>query len=229
MLIFLEILFIILIVVLGVNLLLNVDLTKSINLKGETNDFCQTLKNIEIKGSLDYLACDNKFKKDKIILLFIDSLPFDNLHILTDGEKSRITNILRGKGLDYKQSCALFETIPFGKYSRNYAASHSDYDSLAQQFKNAYMNIFYNIRKFPLGQLIDKKLLNKYEFLDGEINPLSKFCENNVKIFEEYNNKVHKNFVDVSISSIKDGLNGEMLYKKADEHLKDEFDKMHKY
>ena len=85
--IFLEIVFVIFIIILGVNLLLNVDLTKSINLKGETNDFCQSLNNSEDPNSLDHLACDNKFKKNKIILFLIDSLPFDNLHILTDVDK----------------------------------------------------------------------------------------------------------------------------------------------
>ena len=148
--IFLEILFNLLIIFIGVNLALNVDLTKSINLKGETNDFCQTLNKSETKGPLDYLACDNKFKKDKIILLLIDSLPFDELRILTDGEKSRITNFFRGKGVDYKQSGALFETILIGKFSRNYAATNMGYDSIARQFKNANMNVFYKLRTFPM-------------------------------------------------------------------------------
>ena len=61
--IFLEILFILSIIVIGVNLLLNVELTKSINLKGETNDFCQFLNKSINNSSLELLACDNKFKK----------------------------------------------------------------------------------------------------------------------------------------------------------------------
>ena len=225
--IFLEIVFVIFIIILGVNLLLNVDLTKSINLKGETNDFCQSLNNSQSSNSLDYLACDNKFKKNKIILFLIDSLPFDNLHILTDVDKSRITNFFRGKGLDYKQSGALFETILTGKFSRNYAASHMEFDSLAQQFKNAKMDVYYKIRNFPVGQLVGKNLATKFELHKGEVNPLSRFCENNVKFFEKYTEEVHKNFVDDSISSFKEGLNEDLLYKRANEDLKAEFDKMH--
>ena len=228
--IFLEILFNLLIIFIGVNLALNVDLTKSINLKGETNDFCQTLNKSEKKGPLDYLACDNKFKKDKIILLLIDSLPFDELRILTDGEKSRITNFFRGKGVDYKQSGALFETILIGKFSRNYAATNMGYDSIARQFKNANMDVYYKLRTFPIGLLLDKNLCTKFEIHAGELNPLSKFCENNVQIFEKYNDKIHQHFIDdYTVSGFKEGLNEEILYKKADEHLKDEFDKMHKY
>ena len=41
------------IIVIGVNLLLNVELTKSINLKGETNDFCQFLNKSINNSSLE--------------------------------------------------------------------------------------------------------------------------------------------------------------------------------
>ena len=134
--IILEILFILSIIVIGVSLLLNIDITKSINLKGETNDFCQSLNYSANNSTLDFLVCDNNFKKKKIILLLIDSLPFDNLILLTDFNKTNITNFFRGKGLNYKQSGALFETILTGKFSRNYAAFPIESDSLPQQFKN---------------------------------------------------------------------------------------------
>ena len=97
-----QILFVLAIIFTGINLLLNADLTKSINLKGETNDFCQRLNITKQKNSLDYLACDNNFKKKKIIILFLDSLPFDKLYELTNRDVSRIPNFFRGKGLDYK-------------------------------------------------------------------------------------------------------------------------------
>ena len=201
--IFLEILFILSIIVIGVNLLLNVELTKSINLKGETNDFCQFLNKSINNSSLELLACDNKFKKKKIILLLIDSLPFDNLLLLTDFNKTNITSFFRGKGLNYKQSGALFETILTGKFSRNYAALPMAFDSLPQQFKNANMSVSYQIRNFPLGQLINKNLMPKYEFVKGEVNPLSRFCEGNIKFFEDYTEKIKQNFVDNSTSNFK--------------------------
>ena len=87
----LNLIFLFIIIIVGINLLLNVDLTKSINLNGETNDFCQKL-NESTNNSIEYLVCNNKFKKDKIIILFIDSLPFDNLHELIDFNKTNITN-----------------------------------------------------------------------------------------------------------------------------------------
>jgi hypothetical protein len=64
--IILEILFILSIIVIGVSLLLNIDITKSINLKGETNDFCQSLNYSANNSTLDFLVCDNNFKKKKI-------------------------------------------------------------------------------------------------------------------------------------------------------------------
>jgi hypothetical protein len=227
--IFLEILCILSIIVIGVNLLLNVELTKSINLKGETNDFCQFLNKSINNSSLELLACDNKFKKKKIILLLIDSLPFDNLLLLTDFNKTNITSFFRGKGLNYKQSGALFETILTGKFSRNYAALPMAFDSLPQQFKNANMSVSYQIRNFPLGQLINKNLMPKYEFVKGEVNPLSRFCEGNIKFFEDYTEKIKQNFVDNSTSNFKKGLNKDILYNRSYEELKNEFDKMHKY
>ena len=227
--IILEILFILLIIILGTELLLNVDLTKSIDLKGETNDFCQSLNNSEINASSDYLACDNKFKKNKIILLLIDSLPFDNLHILTDVNNTRITNFFRGKGIEYKQSGALFETILTGKFSRNYGASQMEFDSLAQQFKNANMSVFYKIRKFPLKQLINENLLTKFELHQGEANPLSKLCERDIYFFQDYTKKISDKFVEKSTSSFKKGFDERILYNITYEELKYEFDKMHRY
>ena len=225
----LEIFFILTIVIIGLLLLLDVDLTKSINLKGETNDFCQSLNNSDNYSSLDFLVCNNNFKKEKIILLLIDSLPFDNLQILSDLNKTNITGFFRGRGLNYKQSGALFETILSGKFSRNYAAFPMEFDSLPQQFKNANMNVLYKIRNFPLGQLINKNLLPKYELMRSEVNPLSRFCERNAYIFESYEEKIKLNFVDNSTSSFKKNLNKDILYNRSYEDLKYEFDYMHRY
>ena len=227
--IILEILFILSIIVIGVSLLLNIDITKSINLKGETNDFCQSLNYSANNSTLDFLVCDNNFKKKKIILLLIDSLPFDNLILLTDFNKTNITNFFRGKGLNYKQSGALFETILTGKFSRNYAAFPMEFDSLPQQFKNANMNVLYKIRKFPLGQLINKNFLTKSEFIKSEVNPLARFCERNINFFNDYTEKIKQIFVDNSTSSFKKGLNKDILYNRSFEELKYEFNKMHKY
>jgi hypothetical protein len=103
--------------------LLNENIFKSINLDFESNDFCQNIKNISNNNNLDHFICDNKFKKEKIIFLLIDSLPYDQLHDFHNLKKYNMTNFFRVKGLEYKQSGALFETILTGKFSRNYLAS----------------------------------------------------------------------------------------------------------
>ena len=46
------------------------------------------------------------------------------------------------------------------------------FDLLSQQFKNANMNVSYQIRNFPFGKLIDKNLIPKYELVKVEVNPL---------------------------------------------------------
>ena len=66
-----RIVFILSIILTGINLLLNDNLIKSINLKGETNDFCQNLNINGQTNSLDYLAFDNKFKKRKLLYYFL--------------------------------------------------------------------------------------------------------------------------------------------------------------
>ena len=221
-----QIVFILTIILTGINLLLNVHLTKSINLKGETNDFCQHLNITEQKNSLDYLACDNKFKKKKIILLFLDSLPFDKLYELTNRDISRIPNFFRGKGLDYKQSGALFETIFTGKFSSNYLASITKIGTLAQQFKNANMDVYYKIKYFPLTQLINHNLFTKLEVHEGELIPLSLFCEGDRNIFEKYYEETNNYFVDTSTSNFKKDLSEKILYKRSHEKLDEQFDLM---
>ena len=227
--VFFNIIISLVIIIIGINLLLNVDLTKSIDLNGETNDFCQTFNKSD--NSLDYLACDNKFRKKKIILLMIDSLPFDKLHELAKTEQSKLTNFFRGKGLDYKQSGALFETILTGKFSRNYIAnSATKFDTLAQQFENAGMDIYYKIRGFPLGQLINKELLKKFDAYEGEIIPLSRFCEKNSGFYENYlHDEIEKTFIDESISGFKKDLNEDKLYEVAHKDLKDKIENIHLY
>ena len=224
-----NLIFLLLIIIVGINLLLNVDLTKSINLNGETNDFCQKLNKSTITdNSLEYLVCNNKFKKNKIILLFIDSLPFDNLHELIDFNKTNITNFFRGKGLEYKQSGALFETILTGKFSRNYLANTTEFDSLPKQFKNANMNVFYKIRNFPLGTLIKKDLMNKIEMHSGESIPLFKFCENNnLSFYQSYSDTLFEEFLDKISLNYKKGLNKDMLYKKVHKELDNKIKYMH--
>ena len=168
---FLSIIFAIIIQIIGIKILLQEDLFKTKNLYYETNDFCQTKSN-KSKNDLEDLICNNKFKKEKIILLLVDSLPYDSLHYFHNLKKYKLTNFFRGEGIEYKQSGALFETILTGKFNRNYLASNKmKSDSLVQQFKNANMSVLYHIRNFPLGGLIDKNLSSKFKFEiynDGE-------------------------------------------------------------
>ena len=226
--IFLNFIFISLLTLIGVNILLKEDLFKSINLNGQTNDYCQTIKNFS-NSSLDYLICDNKFKKKKIIFLLIDGLPFDRLKDLVKFKENKFPNFFRGEGVEYKQTGALFETIFTGKFSRNYLpSSNMLMDNLALQFKNAGMDIFYQVGDFPLGILINKKLGKKFEEHNGESIPLSYFCKEDLNPFHSFEIDVENNYTDKSKLLFKEGYNVDILYERANEKLKKYFEPMNK-
>ena len=220
-------LFIIIVILLtAVGILLIPELFKSINLDYEINDFCQTNQNIS-ENNLDYLVCDNKFKKKKAILLLIDSLPFDSLSNFHNLKESKMTNFYRGKGLEYKQSGALFETILTGKFSRNYLASISmKMDNIQKQLYNANLSIFYRIRDFPLYTLFNKSYIKKIEKHYGESLPLSTLCKIDITPFESYKKVILDNYFDESGLYFKEGITKEILYEKANEKLKSEFAKL---
>jgi len=210
----------------GAAILLIPELFKSINLDYEFNDFCQTNQNIS-ENNLDYLVCDNKFKKQKIILLLIDSLPFDSLNSFHNLKESKMTNFFRGKGLEYKQSGALFETILTGKFSRNYLASiPMKMDNIQKQLYNANLSIFYRIRDFPLYTLFNKSYIKKIEKHSGESLPLSTLCKMDLEPFESYKAEVLKNDFDESGLYFKEGMTKEIFYEKANKKLKNEFEKL---
>jgi hypothetical protein len=156
LLIVLKLIFIIPLLLLGIGILFSPELFESINLENEFNDFCQTNQNLS-ESDLDHLVCDNKFKKEKIIILYIDSLPFDSLNYFHNLKKYKMTNFYRAQGIEYKQSGALFETILTGKFSRNYLATiPMKSDNIQKQLYYANISIFYRIRDFPLYTLFNK-------------------------------------------------------------------------
>ena len=208
------------------NLILNPNLLKFINLDGLTNDFCQSLNNTS-NSTMDFLICDNKFKKKKIILLLVDGLPFDKLKDLTNFKKSKLPNFFRGEGLEYKQSGALFETIFSGKFSRNYLpSSPMSMDNLAKQLKNGGLDVFYKVKYFPVGILVDKKLGKKFELYSGELIPLTTFCDLNASIFEKFAGQIQNDFIDKTTLNFKEGLNVDNLYETAYKKLNANFEKI---
>ena len=230
LLISIKLIIIIIIQLLGVGILLKEDLLKSINLDYEQNDFCQTIKNVS-ENNLDYYVCNNKFKKNKVIFLLIDSLPFDSLHDFLNLKEMKMPNLFRGEGIEYKQSGALFETILTGKFSRNYLASNEmKMDNLQKQFNNANMDIFYHIKDFPLYGLLNKTLIdkNKIDKNIGEMIPLLTFCQINIAPFLSFRKEVLENYFDDSGLYFKEGLNQEILYQRANEKLRPEFEKIRK-
>ena len=221
-----NVIFVLLIIATGALILLKVDLLKTINLDGLTNDYCQTQKNL---SSINKLICDNKYKKEKVIIMFVDSLAFDQLLDLHKLEKYNLTNFYKNEAEGHKQSGALFESIFTGKFSRNYLSAKITIDNLAQQFKNANMKTYYRIKQFPIGGLLDKKKLDEIEILKkSERIPLTYFCE---EAYDNYSknyleNELKEEFIDDLTKSFKNNLTVEDLYKRSDELFKSHYDNL---
>ena len=225
---FFELIFFLIALILGIAILLKEDLLKTINLDFETNDYCQRIDSLS-DNKLDRYACENKFKKEKIIFLLIDSLPYDVLLNLRQFNKSKISNFFRGQGIEYKQSGALFETILNGKFSRNYLASNEmKMDNLQKQFINAKIDAFYKVQDFPIYGLLNKSLINQklFEKHKGEESPLYLFCDIDVGPPSQFGKEVSDNYNDETGYYFKEGLNQEILYSKANEKLDTHFKKM---
>ena len=222
----LKLVIVIAILLTGINFFLKPEFFKSINLDYEHNDFCQTKSNIS-ENNLDYLVCDNKFKKSKFIFLLIDSLPFDSLNYFHNLKKYKMTNLFREQGIEYKQSGALFESILTGKFSRNYLATiPMKSDNIQKQLYYANSSIFYRIRDFPLYNLFNKSYIKKIERYSGENTPLSEFCKIDSGPFEEFKTQILKTDIDESGMYFKEGITKETFYEKANNRLKNEFEKL---
>ena len=225
---FLKLIFFLLTLIIGIGILLKEDLLKTISLDFETNDYCQRIDLLS-DNKLDKYVCDNKFKKEKVIVLFIDSLPYDVLLDLHNFTKSKLPNFFRVEGIEYKQSGALFETILAGKFSRNYPASNEmKMDNIQKQFINAKMEVFYNVKDFPIYGLINKTLINQklFKLYPGEISPLYSFCDIHIKPVYIFGQQTLNNFSDETGYYFKEGLNQKILYSKADEKLNKHFKKI---
>ena len=227
LLVVIKLIIVIAIQMIGIAVLLIPDLFKSITLDYEVNDFCQTYQQNNPENNLDYLVCDNKFKKKKIILLLIDSLPFDVLYDFQKLKEIKMTNLFRGEGLEYKQSGALFETILTGKFSRNYLATiPMKMDNIQKQFYYANLTIFSRIRHFPFYTLFNRSYIDVIEKHDGEFLPMLSFCPIDISYYSFFRDEIMENYADESGMFLKEGITQEILYEKANEKLKKEFSKI---
>ena len=223
-----KLIFFLLALLVGIGILLKEDLLKTISLDFETNDYCQRIDLLS-DNKLDKYACDNKFKKEKVIVIFIDSMPYDVLLELHDFKKNKITNFYRGEGIEYKQSGALFETILTGKFSRNYPAStEMKMDNIQRQLVNAKMDTFYNVKGFPIYGLLNKTLINPklFKLHTGEESPLYSFCDIDFQPVKDFGGEALNNFSDETGYYFKEGFNQELLYSRANERLSKHFKKI---
>ena len=220
--IFGNILFALIIIITGIAFLLKPDIFNPFDLEGYSNDFCQSLNKTNY-NTLDFLICDNKYKKSKIIYLLIDSLAYDQIYDFNNLSKYNLTNFFKAGGIDYKQTGSLFESIFTGKFSRNYMADRIKIDNLALQFKKAKMQMFYKVRSnFPLGSLIDKDYIDEFEIFTKNF-----ICKINFRPIARFKREYIDNLLRDEITlKFRKGYNVSHLYEFANQKLNEVFENM---
>lgn len=157
------------------------------NIDEYTNDYCQNNTNEYYE-----FLCTNKYykyniKKSKFIWILTDGTASDQLILLSNLEKYKITSSFLAEEyeISYKHTNNLHESLITGKYNRNHKGEEINYDNIIQQMVNAGYKINYRGWSLPIPDIVgdnkDKKNENKIfnkKFIDDdhEITAFSSFC-----------------------------------------------------
>ena len=160
---------------------------KGLNIDEYSNDYCQNRSNEYYE-----FLCTNKYykfnyKKSKFIWIFTDGTAFDQLNILNNFEKYKLSSpiLIRGDEITYKHTNEMFETLITGKHNKNFKASEAEGDNLFKQLVNAGYKINYRGWDEPTTLIVgdkkggknENKIFNK-KFIDNkyELFAFSTFC-----------------------------------------------------
>ena len=156
------------------------------NIDEYNNDFCQN----KLNENYD-LLCTNKYyknnyKKSKFIWIFTDGTASDQLTILNNYEKYKISSkfLVKGDDITYKHTNELHQALLSGKHNRNILGKEINFDHVIKQLKNAGYKINYRGWSLPIPDIIGEtngKNENKFfykQFIDDdhEITAFSSFC-----------------------------------------------------
>lgn len=173
--------FILILMFIGFSVLvvLNPSLMKGISLEDYSNDYCQSKKAVTNPNDPLSLVCNNKYKKDKFIWIFIDGLAHDQLAKIPHRKEFNFTNFFLIESNEYKQSGSLLETIITGKFSRNYPAQETSIDHIFKQANNCDHSMAFVGSKFPLYHLLgqeESKIINDSVIRWSESHAIETLC-----------------------------------------------------
>ena len=217
------------------------------NIDEFTNDYCQNKTNQYYD-----LLCTNKyykfnFKKSKFIWILTDGTASDQLTLLNNHEKYKITSsfLVEGDDVTYKHTNEIHEALITGRINRNYEGKEINFDNIIKQLVNAGYKINYRGWGLPIPDIVgdkknginENKIFHK-KFIDNdhEITAFSSFCNITNPFpflnlsYDKYQNPTPNNVVnDELLKKIKDIINNKYLHlydKESKLELYEELDEL---
>ena len=149
--------------------------------QNEYNNFCQNTSLLSTSDALS-LVCNNKYKKQSLIWLFIDGLSYDQIYSAMNNINSNNGVIYKLKVSPYQQVSSLYESLFTGKFSRNYfMKEHLHADNIIHQIvDNTNNTLHYKGNTFPLFHLLlnPNSSFSAIEIIPQESQTLSSICNN---------------------------------------------------
>ena len=188
------------------------------NLHDQRNTFCDKSNS---------LACKNKYKKKKFILIISDGTSFDELPYNYKPEEHNLTSVFKNYDTEFKITGGNFETIFTGEFSRNYYYHRIINDNFFKQlyksgYKLSYLGIDLPVFLFLGGK---KNIeLTKYTVEKNEESiAFSNLCNYtfniNDKKIENYFSKIKDKYSLINIPREKIYKNLDKLFQKENEYL----------
>ena len=217
------------------------------NIDEFSNDYCQNKTNQYYE-----LLCTNKyykynFKKSKFIWILTDGTASDQLTLLSNHEKYKITSsfLVEGDDVTYKHTNEIHEALITGRINRNYDGKEINFDNIIKQLVNAGYKINYRGWGLPIPDIVgdkrnginENKIFNK-KFIDNnhEITAFSSFCNITNPFpflnlsYDKYQNPTPNNVVnDEILKKIQDIIDKKYLYfyyKESKLELYEELDEL---
>jgi len=217
------------------------------NINEFSNDYCQNKTNQYYE-----LLCTNKyykynFKKSKFIWILTDGTASDQIILLSNHEKYKISSsfLVEGDDVTYKHTNEIHEALITGRINRNYDGKEINFDNIIKQLVNAGYKINYRGWGLPIPDIVgdkkngknENKIFNK-KFIDNdhEITAFSSFCNITNPFpflhlsYDKYQSPKPNNIVDNKLlEKIKEIINNKNLYlynKESKLELYEELDEL---
>ena len=192
----------------------DLELLKGNNIDEYSNDYCQL--------NSSSLICKNKYKKNKIIWVFVDGNAYDQLVLLSNKTKYKIPIIFRGEGEGYKHTSPLFSEMFSGVPSRSMFYSELKTDHIFKQlYKANYTMNFLGINE-PVNKMCgkDSKTFKNKRVLGGhEKCSFCEFCNVTYPTDDSWCENYYNSIVDVDKRLPLD-ITKEKVYSDLDQHFK---------